>query len=163
VRLPARRSSGRDGLWARRLAEMPEGEREALVLKLLMAEIAAVLGHSSPQAIDPEGSFKDAGFDSLSAVELRNRLNALGGPGLPATLVFDYPTPQGLAKYLVGELSGVKASAPVAAVSARPTEEPIAIVGMSCRYPGGVSSPQELWQLVATGTDAIGEFPTDRG
>ncbi|HEV7614639.1 MAG TPA: type I polyketide synthase, partial [Solirubrobacterales bacterium] len=162
LRVPTRRSSGRDGLLARRLAETPEAERRALVLELVSAEIAAVLGHSSADAIDSESSFKDLGFDSLSAVELRNRLNALSGLSLPATMVFDYPTPAGIAEYLLGELSGAKASSALPAISVRPSEEPIAIVGMSCRYPGGVSSPEELWDLVAQGRDAIDEFPADR-
>ncbi|HEV7615057.1 MAG TPA: type I polyketide synthase, partial [Solirubrobacterales bacterium] len=96
-------------------------------------------------------------------MELRNRLNALSGLRLPATLVFDYPTSVGVVEYLLGELSGVKASVALPAISVRPPEEPIAIVGMSCHYPGGVSSPEELWDLVASGRDAIGEFPTDRG
>jgi acyl transferase domain-containing protein/NAD(P)-dependent dehydrogenase (short-subunit alcohol dehydrogenase family)/acyl carrier protein len=106
VRVPARRSSGRAGALARRLAETPEAERQALVLELVLNEIAAVLGHSSAKQIDPESTFKDLGFDSLSAVELRNRLNALSGLRLPATTVFDYPTPAAVTTYLHDELAG---------------------------------------------------------
>jgi len=163
VRTPARRSSERDGLLAKRLAETPEAEREGVVLELVLAEIAAVLGHASAKEIDKEQAFAELGFDSLSAVELRNRLNTLGGMQLPAALVFDYPTPARVATYLVGELAGIKAPTVPAVASVSPVEEPIAIVGMSCRYPGGASSPGELWELVASGSDAIGEFPADRG
>ncbi|HEV7615056.1 MAG TPA: type I polyketide synthase, partial [Solirubrobacterales bacterium] len=163
VPVPTHRSSERAGLLAKRLAEVPEAEREGVVLELVLAEIAAVLGHASAKEIDKQRAFAELGFDSLSAVELRNRLNALSGVQLPATLVFDYPTPTEVATYLLGELAGIKAPAAPAAVSVRPVEEPIAIVGMSCRYPGGASSPGELWELVASGSDAISEFPADRG
>uniref|UniRef100_UPI003F798AE7 type I polyketide synthase n=1 Tax=Streptosporangium sp. LJ11 TaxID=3436927 RepID=UPI003F798AE7 len=92
----------------------------------------------------------------------RNRLMAVSGLRLPATLVFDYPTAQAVADYLAAELAGGQVSqAVVADVSV--ADEPIAIVGMACRFPGGVSSPEGLWDLVSSGTDAIGEFPTDRG
>ncbi|WP_248784003.1 acyl carrier protein, partial [Actinoalloteichus caeruleus] len=82
---------------------------------------------------------------------------------MPATLVFDYPTPEVLAQGLRDIVFGAD---PVDVPVAPPRgadDEPIAIVAMSCRYPGGVSSPEDLWRLVADGTDAVGEFPTDRG
>src|SRR6202034_947543 len=94
---------------------------------------------------------------------LRNRLGTKTGLRLPATLVFDYPNPVSLATRLLEEIDG--ASVELAAVrSARiDSDEPIAIVGMACRYPGGVSSPDELWELVTSGGDAISGFPDDRG
>jgi acyl carrier protein len=99
VRVPAKRADGHGSL-AKRLAETPEQERDAVVLELVRAQVAAVLGHSSPDAIDPQRAFKELGFDSLAAVELRNRLSQASGLRLPATLVFDYPTSAAAAGYL---------------------------------------------------------------
>ena len=163
VHLPARRARSAGGQLEKRLAGVSKAEREHLVLSFVREEVAAVLGHSSAGAIAPECAFKELGFDSLLAVELRNRMNATTGLRLPATLVFDYPSPSALAAHLSSELDGVKVNDAPAISIVRPAEEPVAIVGMSCRYPGGVRCPRDLWELVATGTDAIGAFPTDRG
>ncbi len=166
VRTPTRqRSSPRgDGSLARRVQELPEGERRDALLQAVRVEVANVLGHATADAIPTERPFLELGFDSLAAVELRNRLNAASGLRLPATLVFDYPTPLALTEYLLAELAGRDTAWKPRVLSARtPSEEPIAIVGMSCRYPGGVSSPEDLWELVSSATDAISPFPTDRG
>ncbi|MEU5998102.1 type I polyketide synthase, partial [Streptomyces sp. NPDC047197] len=148
---------------AQSLVGLPVAEREKALLDLVLGHVALVLGHGSAQAIAPERAFKELGFDSLSSVELRNRLNAATELTLPATLVFDYPTPAALAAHLGAELLGgvvdVVANDPVAMVA----DEPIVIVGMSCRFPGGVESPEDLWRLVAGGGDAVSQFPTDRG
>ena len=163
VRAPAKRAlPGGDGSLARRLAGMRERERKAAVLEFVRGQVASVLGHTAPEAIGPERAFKDFGFDSLLGVELRNRLAQAVDLHLPATLVFDYPTPLELAEHLTRELTGVRAPAP-RALSTLAAEEPIAIVGMGCRYPGGVHSPTELWELLANGRDAISSFPNDRG
>ncbi|WP_281291709.1 type I polyketide synthase [Saccharothrix saharensis] len=127
------------------------------VLDVITTHTAAVLGHTSPEAIDTGRAFKDLGFDSLTAVDLRNRLTAALGRQFPSTLVFDHPTPERLAAHLRGD------AAPGTPVSAVATDEPIAIIGMGCRFPGGVESPDDLWRLVAGGVDAIGGFPDDRG
>ncbi|RYJ29966.1 malonyl CoA-acyl carrier protein transacylase [Streptomyces sp. L-9-10] len=150
-----------------RLAALRENERPRLLADLVRAEAAAVLAHSSPEAIAVEREFRQLGFDSLTAVELRNRLASATGLTLPATLIFDYPTPARLAAYLLDELVGEDDIAAVTARESRDsadaTDDPIAIVGMSCRFPGGVESPEGLWELVLSGGDAISGFPDDRG
>ncbi|NUT09839.1 MAG: acyltransferase domain-containing protein, partial [Nonomuraea sp.] len=164
VRAPARRAARAGGsALAQRLAGADETRRLEIVLEAVRQEVATVLGHASASAIQPDRAFQELGFDSLTAVELRNRLMAVAGLRLPATLVFDYPNARSVAEYLAGELSGEAAAGAVAVTRAASDDEPIAIVGMACRYPGGVLSPEDLWQLVVSGTDAIGEFPTDRG
>ncbi len=161
VRLPARREA-ESGAFGAKLAALPEAERRAEALELVRTEVAAVLGHSSTDAVRPDRAFKELGFDSLAAVELRNRLVAATGLRLPATLVFDHPSSAKLGEFLLAEASAGGGTRR-AAVRARATEEPVAIVGMACRYPGAVSSPAELWQLLAEGREGISEFPADRG
>ncbi len=163
VRVPTRQASGTGGSLARALAASPESEWDGIVAELVRGHVAGVLGHSSAEAIDPQRAFKDLGFDSLAAVELRNRLNQDTGLKLPSTLVFDHPNSVAVAEFVRSKVEGAKREVKVSRRSSTVSDEPIAIVGMSCRYPGGVSSPRELWELVASGRDAISEFPQDRG
>ncbi|GAA2709632.1 MULTISPECIES: type I polyketide synthase [Streptomyces] len=151
------------GGWAQSMAALPQEERAAAVTDLVRGVVAGVLGHATPAGIDPERAFKELGFDSLSGVELRNRLNAATGLRLPTTVVFDHPSPAALAAYLLSKVADSGPKSAVPAVRAATTDEPIAIVGMACRYPGGVASPEDLWRLVADGVDAISEFPVNRG
>ncbi|WP_438318883.1 SDR family NAD(P)-dependent oxidoreductase [Streptomyces sp. HUAS TT3] len=175
VRTPARRAveataAGGGTPLVEQLVRLPGTERDALLLDLVRDQVAAVLGHATPDAVEPGRAFKDLGFDSLTAVEFRNRLGAAAGVRLPATLVFDYPTPTALAGFLKDELLGSEAAAAAAALPRHPagagaaeTDDPIAIVAMSCRFPGGVRSPEELWELLAEGRDGIAHLPEDRG
>ncbi|MBF6205282.1 SDR family NAD(P)-dependent oxidoreductase [Streptomyces gardneri] len=166
VPVPVRRAADTGATLARRLAAAPAPERAAIVLDVVREQVAGVLGHISGDAIDPTAPFSEIGFDSLAGVEFRNRLAAATGLQLPSTLVFDHPTAAAVAAFVhsrVGEATETEAGRPARMARRIRTDEPIAIVGMSCRYPGGIASPDGLWELVASGADAIGEFPADRG
>ncbi|AEM83616.1 Beta-ketoacyl synthase [Streptomyces violaceusniger Tu 4113] len=133
-------------------------------LDTVRTHVALVLGHSAPGAIDPSLTFKELGFDSLAATELSERLGAATGLPLTATLTFDHPTPLAVADRLRAHTTpATDSSAAAMATTPRDAGEPIAVVAMGCRFPGGVDSPEALWRLVAEGADAIGEFPRDRG
>uniref|UniRef100_UPI003570D87A type I polyketide synthase n=1 Tax=Streptomyces eurythermus TaxID=42237 RepID=UPI003570D87A len=106
-------------------------------------------------------AFTELGLTSLTAVDLRNRLNARTGLRLSVSLAFDRPTVEAIAEHLAAELFG--AGEELAPVAAAVSDEPMAIVGMACRFPGGVGSPDDLWRIVADGLDVISPFPTDRG
>ncbi len=108
----------------------------SLVEDLVRTEVACVLGYTSPQEVDPRAALKDLGFDSLAAVELRNRLSPQVGLALPATLVFDYPSCAALTRYLLDELADKRSAARPVDVGVVNADEPIAIVGIGCRYPG---------------------------
>ncbi|WP_433281410.1 SDR family NAD(P)-dependent oxidoreductase [Micromonospora sp. CA-244673] len=166
VRAPARRvASALDGgpTLRDRLAALDDAGRRDRLLDLVRAQAAAVLGHDTPAGVAAGRPFKELGFDSLTAVELRNRLNTATGLRLPATLVFDHPSPEALARFLVAELGG---GAPLPVATAAPAaaglDEPVAIVGMACRYPGA-DSAEQLWSAIQAGLDATSTMPTDRG
>jgi acyl transferase domain-containing protein/acyl carrier protein len=147
-----------------RLEGLSEDEARETVLHLVREHTAQVLGHRDARAVDTDRAFKDAGFDSLTAVELRNRLAGATGLRLPTTLVFDHPNPALLADHLwrrtrdaAPEAQAEDAAAP--AVS----DEPLAVVGMACRLPGDVNGPEDLWRLLSEGREAVGGLPADRG
>ncbi|WP_425580382.1 type I polyketide synthase, partial [Streptomyces iranensis] len=144
------------------LSAAPATQRHQILVRHIQTLAATILGHSGLDAVPPGQPFQELGFDSLTAVELRNQLAATTGLVLAPALVFDHPTPNALATYLGAELTGQKAAVTTHTSSVAADDEPIAIVGMACHYPGGVRSPEELWQLVVAGRDAIGEMPADR-
>ncbi|WP_188307910.1 type I polyketide synthase, partial [Streptomyces sp. CBMA123] len=147
-----------------RLRALTPAERTTLLTDLVRTHVAAVLGYADKSAVAPDRKFRDLGFDSLTAVELPARLGAATGLKLPATSVYDYPTAQALAEHLLAELLDTPADPlPPAVRAAADDTDPIAIVGMACRLPGGVTSPDELWRLVSEGGDGIAGFPRDRG
>ncbi|MEN3584906.1 type I polyketide synthase, partial [Streptomyces sp. ZYX-F-203] len=162
VRRAATGSQTADTL-VRRLAQLPADERGDALLDLVRTQVAAVLGHASGAEIEPTRQFQDLGFDSLTAVELRNQLTAVTGLRLPATMVFDYPTPTALAAHLLDDLfdGAAEITAPTAVTDV--SDDPIVIVGMGCRYPDGIGSPDDLWRLVSEGGDAVTGLPANRG
>ncbi|NXY96985.1 acyltransferase domain-containing protein, partial [Streptomyces sp. BR123] len=149
--------------WRERLAGLTEGEQRRELLDWVSSLVTATLRDAAPTTLDPGRSFLDLGFDSLAAVDLHARLVAGTGLRLPVTLAFDHPTPAHLADRVHALLLGRTSPAEAPVTRAVNSDEPIAIVGMGCRFPGDVHSPEELWDLVASGTDAISEFPTGRG
>ncbi|MFF4661350.1 type I polyketide synthase, partial [Streptomyces sp. NPDC001381] len=149
----------------RRLAALAEPEQRAAFEELVRAHAAVVLNHAGPQDVEPTRSFRELGFDSLTAVELRNALSAAVGRPLPATLVFDHPTPTALAEHLRTALAPAARHTPDAALAPprASADDPIVITAMSCRFPGGADTPEDYWRLLADGTDAITAWPDDRG
>ncbi len=158
-------SGGDASSWTRRLLARAPDSRHRIVLDAVTAETAAVLGHTSASSFSPDRAFKDIGFDSLASVELRNRIAGFTGLRLPATVVFDYPNPASLAEYVLGEVVSASSATPAvpAVVTADTSGDPVVIVGMACRYGGGIDSPEALWAMVEEGGDAATEFPSDRG
>ncbi|WP_274912457.1 type I polyketide synthase [Streptomyces sp. WZ-12] len=156
---------------AGRLAGQDAAGQLRVLLEVVRGQVATVLGYATPEAVRENQAFTDVGFDSVTAVELRNRIKEAVGLPLPATLVFDYPTPGALARHLRDELAGTEGvsdarALPAAALAAAPgagADDPIAVVSMSCRFPGGVTSPEDLWRMLESGGEGIGAFPTDRG
>ncbi|MEK8173826.1 acyl carrier protein [Streptomyces sp. M19] len=118
VRAPARRAAAGGprteggSSWAERVAALPDAERAAAVADLVRANVATVLGHTDAGSVAAERAFKELGFDSLTSVELRNRLSAAAGLPLPATLVFDHPTPDAVMAYLEERVRGDRPTAP---------------------------------------------------
>ncbi|MGC5365766.1 SDR family NAD(P)-dependent oxidoreductase, partial [Streptomyces sp. DT24] len=161
------RAQAQDGL---RLSGLSEAERRERLSEVVRTRAAEALGHGDSAGVRTTDSFRHLGFDSLMAVEFRNKLSAAVGIPLPTGLVFDHPTPDDVVSYLDERLAGpavaaapVATAAPAESAGAGGGDDPLVVVGMACRYPGGVGSPEQLWDLVVQGRDAIGDFPANRG
>ncbi|MEV4434423.1 beta-ketoacyl synthase N-terminal-like domain-containing protein [Streptomyces sp. NPDC049585] len=148
-------------------ARRPRTPEEAL--RLIRGCVARLVGGDAPSGeaarniedIPQDVTFRGLGLDSVRTIRLRNLLQEATGLALTATVAFDFPTPLALARALTGQQAAQPADgAPAAAAG---PGEPIAVIGMACRLPGGAATPQALWSLVASGTDAVSGFPADRG
>ncbi|MEU4566303.1 type I polyketide synthase [Micromonospora sp. NPDC023956] len=149
-----------------RIGAQPPGRRAELVLGMVRERTGALLGWEAA-AVDPDRPYLEYGYNSLAAVELTRMLSGELGDTLPLTLLYDHPTPRAVAAHLLDRLGFAEVpAAPAAAAdhaAADRTDDPVAVVGMACRYPGGVTGPAGLWRLVADGVDAVSPLPTDRG
>ncbi|WP_436844163.1 type I polyketide synthase [Streptomyces subrutilus] len=148
------------------LAAQPEAERLPSLVRLVQREAAVVLGVATAEGIGAQQVLKELGIDSLMAVELRRRLSAETGVTLPSTLAFDYPTPTAIAGLLLDKLDLTTAKPKAKpnthrhAAPAAAADDPIAVVSMACRLPGGIDTPEGFWDLLASGGDAVGGLPS---
>ncbi|MDN5747441.1 MAG: SDR family NAD(P)-dependent oxidoreductase [Pseudonocardia sp.] len=151
--------SGRAG--DRDWAALPPDRRRRTLTDIVVRHASEILGG----AVGVDRAFREQGFDSLTALELRNRLGDELGVRLPATLLFDFPTPAAVVAQAERLLVPTEdtAAAPVRSVAGAGTDDPLVIVGLGCRFPGGVDSPESLWDLVTSGGEVVGPFPADRG
>ncbi|KUI24956.1 polyketide synthase [Mycobacterium sp. IS-1742] len=162
---PAVTQSGKTAL-VERLAGAPVQQRKRLLTDYLRDAVAEVT-RVDPSEIREDAGFFDLGMDSLMAVELRRRLEQGVGHEIPVTLVMDHPRLSDAADYLLGDVLGLAEQAtaesrPVpASLSDTRTDDPIAIVAVSCRFPGA-PDPEAFWEVLAGGVDAIREVPEDR-
>ena len=160
-----------DSDFAAALSAASPDERLAALLDLVRTEVATLLDYPSAESVRPKHTFQDLGFDSLAALDMQGAMEEATGLTLPATLVFDHPTPARLAGHLYAELFGAQPvpAAPAPAPAAVPADatpqadDPVVIVGMSCRIPGGIDTPDALWQVLADGEDVVCPMPDDRG
>lgn len=147
----------------KRLTDAPVQQRRRLLIGYLRDAVAEVT-RVDVDEIREDAGFFDVGMDSLMAVELRRRIETGVGREIPATLAMDHPRIDAVADYLLGEVLGLTdapAARPATVTSAARTEEPIAIVAVSCRFPGA-PDPEAFWEVLSGGVDAIREVPEDR-
>ncbi|MET9092453.1 beta-ketoacyl synthase N-terminal-like domain-containing protein [Streptomyces cyaneofuscatus] len=182
--LPTYRFTGRDHGSGERAAAAsgpsgatagaPEPAAEALrdPLALVRTAIAEVLGSTDVHVRSADTPLTDLGATSVGGLELRAELASRTGLNLAASLVYDHPTPRALAEHITALLRqrpGTPPSLPAPARAVRrsagsgPESDPVVVAAAACRYPGAVSSPEELWQLASSGPYTVGGFPDDRG
>ncbi|WP_405163124.1 type I polyketide synthase [Nocardia sp. NBC_01499] len=154
--------------FAQRVSAAAPADRYELCLDLVLTETASLLG-CAPTEVVPDRAYLDYGYNSLAGLALTEQLSRASGIELPLTMLFDQPNPAAVAEYLLGRIMPDRtvsaestAAAPISE-SLDAADSDIAVVGMACHYPGEVHSPDQLWELVAEGRDAIGDFPEDRG
>ncbi|GFJ80797.1 hypothetical protein Phou_049770 [Phytohabitans houttuyneae] len=146
-----------------KLADTPAARRSHLLVRHVQELAANVLGHARPDDVPAGAAFQELGFDSLTAVELRNHLTTTTGLTLPPTLIYDHPTPHHLATHLHTQLTNTQPHTTTTTTHTHNPDEPIAIIAMACRYPGNTNNPTDLWNLLHHQTDAITTMPTNRG
>ncbi|MBP2068848.1 type I polyketide synthase, partial [Streptomyces iranensis] len=145
------------------LRGLSETEREYRMTELVRAHITATLGSGVLSESALGQTFRDLGFDSLMSGELRDRLSRALKITLPSSVIFDYPTPDVLIEHLQAVVLGSDVDVRAQVASTADADDPVVIVGMACRYPGGVGSPEDLWALVVEGGEGITGFPESRG
>ncbi|MCP4662494.1 MAG: type I polyketide synthase, partial [bacterium] len=145
------------------LAALPDYEQPAAVKAMVAEAVAQVLGYAGDSPIDPGKGLTELGMDSLMATEIVQRLRSVLGRRLPATLAYEHPSIDALTEHLCSLLEvrprSLRRRDPQAPAAA---DEPIAIVGMACRFPGGADSPERFWELLAGGVDTVTEIPPER-
>ena len=161
--VPVTTSSGKTEL-VERLTNAPVQQRRKLLSDYLRDAVAKVT-RVDPAEIREDAGFFDLGMDSLMAVELRRHIEQGVGKEIPATLAMDHPRLSDVVDYLLGDVLGLSEQAKsgpslATAVTTR-TDEPIAIVAVSCRFPGA-PNPEAFWEVLSDGVDAIREVPEDR-
>ncbi len=162
--VPVTTASGKTEL-VERLTNAPVQQRRKLMSDFLRDAVADVT-RVDPAEIRDDAGFFDLGMDSLMAVELRRRIEQGVGKQIPATLAMDHPRLSDTVDYLLGDVLALSeqtspsAAALATAVTSR-TDEPIAIIAVSCRFPGA-PNPEAFWDLLSGGVDAIREVPEDR-
>ncbi|MGY4866794.1 SDR family NAD(P)-dependent oxidoreductase [Mycolicibacterium elephantis] len=161
----ANTTPSRQTRFVEQLAAAPVQQRKRLVTNYLRDAVAEVTRMDVAEIREDAGFF-DLGMDSLMAVELRRRIEHGVGEEIPVTLVMDHPRLSDAADYLLGDVLGLAVQAadtgprPMSAQPTR-TEEPIAVIAVSCRFPGA-PDPEAFWELLSRGIDAIQEIPEDR-
>ncbi|MFJ5779449.1 type I polyketide synthase [Streptomyces sp. NPDC093094] len=152
--------------WKQKLSGLSDAAQYTLLISLIAGQVAAATGEEPDGGrVDVRAPWRRLGLYRQVSSDFRQGLAARTGLSTPATLLFDHPTPHDLAEHLRRSLLGMPLTARPVAPRARavPTDDPVAIVGLGCRLPGGVDSPEALWRLVDEGKDVIGGFPQDRG